>query len=306
MSMSTLSMPLLSLSTMPILLLSLVVFFSSIQITAAENCVLSARKCANFPQFENSQFHDKWGEDLVSVDNPSACLRRAEDFHHWCGNGRKTETPTVAATYVPTADTQIYFPTACEEDWSFYNGHCYIHMWRAKTWWEAEGWCNEHGANLCSVHGKGENEFVFTLTKGLSSWIGYHDTDQDEKHEWSDNSRTDYENMSKDCTGREHEPDCSPKEQAQKWYDWNGADRGTWVCKKPAKWKIPVMRNTSVKELPQMNWDGLKVKAPLQSMPMPASMASVEEEPIKITRKGMDLGKGPQPAAKDCIDCEPE
>lgn len=275
-----------------------------------ENCVLSARKCTNFPQFDNAQFADRFGEDLVGVENSSACLRRAEDFHHWCGNGRETEKPTVAATYVPSGDTQIYFPTACDQGWSFYNGHCYVHVWRAKTWWEAETWCNKEDAHLCSVHGKAENEFVFTLTKGLSSWIGYHDVDQDEKKEWSDNSKTDYENMSQDCSGREDEEDCSPKEQAQKWHDWNGADRGTWVCKKPAKVKVPLLRNTALADMPGMHWDGLRVKARLQDLPsLPASVASGDREPLKEVRKGIDLEKGPLPAPskESCTgECAPD
>merc|ERR1712224_305812 len=108
-----------------------------------------------------------------------------------------------------------------------------------------EAWCNEKGGNLCSIHGKAENEFVFTLTKGLTSWIGYHDQDQDEEMKWTDNSKTDFENMSKNCTGREMDDDCKPEEKAQQWYDWNGADKGTWVCKKEAKYALKILRNTS-------------------------------------------------------------
>jgi len=69
--------------------------------------------------------------------------------------------------------------------------------------------------------------------------------DQDEEYKWSDNTKTDFENMSKNCTGREHEPDCQPEEKAQQWYDWNGADKGTWVCKKPAKYGHGLMRSSS-------------------------------------------------------------
>jgi hypothetical protein len=66
--------------------------------------------------------------------------------------------------------------------------------------------------------------------------------------------------MHSSCEGREHESDCQPKEQAQKWFDWNGADRGTWVCKKPAKWKIPLLRGSALEEIAGMSWDGLKVR----------------------------------------------
>jgi len=186
----------------------------------------------------------------------------------------------------------VYHPTACDENWSLYQDHCYVHVWRAKTWWEAEAWCNTHGANLCSIHGKAENEFVFTLTKGLSSWIGYHDTDQDEKHEWTDNSKSDYENRAKDCTGRENDTDCRPEEKAQQWYDWQGEDRGTWVCKKKAKWGLRVMRNTTdLIALSQMDWEKLKIPIEEMPAPVPASKAEEEEAPPKpVRKKAVELG----------------
>lgn len=88
-------------------------------------------------------------------------MRRAEDFHHWCGNGRDNEQANVAATHMPTMTTQVYalhhtlrffsspprspapqvyHPTACDSSWSLYHRHCYVHVWEAKTWWEAEAW----------------------------------------------------------------------------------------------------------------------------------------------------------------------
>ena len=32
--------------------------------------------------------------------------------------------------------------------------------------------------------------------------------------------------------GGENEPDCKPEERQQQWYDWEGHDRGTFVCKR--------------------------------------------------------------------------
>jgi hypothetical protein len=251
---------------------------------SAAECVLTCKHCENFPLFSNKQFPDKYGEELLGIQNSAACLRRAEDFHHWCGNGRDNDTASVAATYTPSMYSQVYHPTACDPEWSFYNGFCYIHVWRAKTWWESETWCNTKGGNLCSIHGKQENEFVFTLTKGLSSWIGYHDTEQEEEHKWSDDSKTDYENRSKNCTGRETEADCSPAAKAQQWYDWNGADRGTWVCKKPARWAAKVMRNTTtLVELPLLDWEVLKVEITQEKLP--PSAAAEELAPVAPKRQ---------------------
>ncbi|CAD7943648.1 unnamed protein product [Amoebophrya sp. A25] len=244
------------------------------------SCVLSARRCERFPRFENRQFRDTLGEAHLGVnDAGSNCIRRAEDFHHWCGNGRENPKASVAATYTPTGLSQVYHPTACPFGWSLYHKNCYVHVWRAKTWWEAEAWCQEHGANLCSIHGKEENEFVFTLTKGLSSWIGYHDTDQDQEYTWTDNTKTDYENKAKNCTGRETEPDCAPKETAQQWYDWQGEDRGTWVCKKQAKWAVGLMRNTtSLQQLATMDWEELKRPWPEQAVRLEIQRSEDDED----------------------------
>jgi len=291
-------------------------------VTAAENvffvaadvCVVTAKHCENFPQFSNNQFRDKYGEELLGAgENPSRCMRRAEDFHHWCGNGRDNENATVATTYMPSLDAQVYHPTACDPGWSLYHKHCYIHVWRSKTWWEAEQYCNKHNSNLCSIHGKAENEFVFTLTKGLSSWIGYNDVDQDEEFQWSDNTKTDFENMSKNCTGREHEKDCQPEEKAQQWYNWDGADRGTWVCKKPTKWALKLLRKTSPEKLLGIDWEGLKIDQPAekgaglsnaeaQGLPADFKHTRIEDKDVPKKRKEMEIPDEKQEKEK-CLDC---
>jgi hypothetical protein len=126
---------------------------------------------------------------------------------------------------------------------------------------------------------------VFTLTKGISSWIGYNDADQDEEMKWTDNSKTDFENMSKNCTGRENDTDCQPEEKAQQWYDWNGADKGTWVCKKEAKYALKILRNSShpIHSLASMDWEELKypkVEA-IASNENKRSLESEEEEELE-------------------------
>lgn len=276
---------------------------------SASNCVLTVRPggCKNFPEFGGTQFNDHYGEELLSAgEQESYCLRRAEDFHHWCGNGRSSENATVAATYVPEQTTQIYHPNACPNDWSLYHKNCYIHVWRSKTWWDAEAWCNMNGAHLCSIHGKAENGFVFTLTKGLTSWIGYEDVDQDEEYKWSDNTKSDYENRETNCTGRELEPDCQPQEKAQQWYDWNGADRSTYVCKKPAKFATALIRNTtSLEELPLVNWEKFKKEFPTNTEIVEKMGTEEEEEEAlpTLNRKKIDLGKKKEAKKEDCPTC---
>mmetsp|Transcript_19512 Transcript_19512/g.48948 ORF Transcript_19512/g.48948 Transcript_19512/m.48948 type:complete len:307 (+) Transcript_19512:252-1172(+) len=279
------------------------------------SCVLSAQRCQKFPSFAGTQFADRFGEELLGAgDTPASCLRRAEDFHHWCGNGRDVERAAVAATHVKTRQTQVFHPTACDPGWSLYDKNCYIHVWRSKTWWDAEAYCNAHGGNLCSIHGKQENEFVFTLTKGLTSWIGYHDVDQDEKHQWTDNTPSNYENKAKNCTGRELDPDCSdPVEVAQQWHDWEGYDAASWVCKKQAKWKLGLLTNATVlephlAELGRLNWEDLKKPHPAEQIRLQiSSEEEEEEEEASLKEKGAlpsrSGGKRAAGGEKKCLNC---
>lgn len=250
-----------------------------------KGCTITAAQCKNFPEFQRMQFRDYVGEEhLGTGGNEAACLKRAEDFHHWCGNGEQAGAQ-VAATYNPAQWSQAYHPGACERGWSQWDAFCYKHYWEKKTWFEAEALCRQRNAHLASVHSRAENRFVFTLTSGLSAWIGYTDLDQDTHYQWSDNTQDDFTNFAKNCTGREHEPDCAPKERQQQWYDWEGHDAGTFVCKRGALLPMALLKNVSAGELLIRPWSDLWValgpggvfEAPINISGTPASAASLPE-----------------------------
>jgi len=218
-------------------------------------CTITAKECKNYPEFRRTTFRDSVGEShLGAAENDAACLKRAEDFHHWCGNSKNSAS--VAASYNPTQWSQVFVPGACEPGWSQFDTSCYKHYWEKKTWWEAEALCTQRGAHLCSIHAKAENRFIYQLTSGLTAWIGYSDIDQDKEYEWTDNTQNDFSNMAKNCTGREEEPDCKPEERKQQWYDWDGADRGTFICKRDALLPIALL-NVSVQDLVHTPWTSL-------------------------------------------------
>eukprot|EP00931_Biecheleriopsis_adriatica_P004123 TRINITY_DN105838_c0_g1_i1.p1 TRINITY_DN105838_c0_g1~~TRINITY_DN105838_c0_g1_i1.p1 ORF type:complete len:301 (+),score=58.72 TRINITY_DN105838_c0_g1_i1:62-964(+) len=226
---------------------------------APGGCTITANVCRNFPEFQKKQFRDDIGENHAGAGgNDAACLKRAEDFHHWCGNGAAHEAQ-VAATYNSEQLTQVYHPGACQAGWSQWDAFCYKHFWDKKTWFEAEAICRQHGegSHLASIHSRAENRFIFTLTNGLSAWIGYTDLDQDTHYKWSDNTQDDFSNFAKNCTGREHEPDCKPEEKAQQWYDWEGHDAGTYVCKRNALLPIALLRNVSARIMVEKPWGEL-------------------------------------------------
>eukprot|EP00929_Paragymnodinium_shiwhaense_P025648 TRINITY_DN15453_c0_g1_i2.p1 TRINITY_DN15453_c0_g1~~TRINITY_DN15453_c0_g1_i2.p1 ORF type:complete len:345 (+),score=79.13 TRINITY_DN15453_c0_g1_i2:69-1103(+) len=224
---------------------------------AAKGCTITVKACKNFPEYHRSQFRDSLGETHKSAgSNEAACLKRAEDFHHWCGN-EEGMGAQVAATYNPQRLSQIYHPGACEKGWSQWDAFCFKHYWEKRNWFEAERLCRDRDAHLASIHSQAENRFIYTLTHGLSAWIGYTDIDQDTHYTWSDNTQDDFTNFAKNCTGREHEPDCKPEEKAQQWYDWNGGDEGTFMCKRNVKVPVNLLKNITAGNLTAIPWETL-------------------------------------------------
>lgn len=223
----------------------------------SQGCTITAAACKNFPEYQKKQFRDSLVEDhLDGKNNDAQCLKRAEDFHHWCGNNA-ADGAQVAATHGPSEVTQIYHPGACDAGWSQWDAFCYKHYWEKRNWFDAERLCRERDSHLVSVHSRAENRFVYTLTHGLSAWIGYTDLDQDTHFQWSDNTQDDFSNFAKNCTGREEEPDCKPEEKVQQWYDWEGHDEGTFVCKRNALIPMSLLRNVTAAMMTLKRWDSL-------------------------------------------------
>lgn len=220
-------------------------------------CTITAKVCENFPEFQRKQFRDDLGEEhLGTRDSEAACLKRAEEFHHWCGNP-EAEGVQVAATYNPMKWSQFYHPGACDKGWSQWDSFCYKFYLEMKTWFEAEQVCRDANANLVSVHSRAENRFVNSLAHGLKVWIGYTDLDQDTHYQWSDNTQDDFTNFAKNCTGREHEPDCQREEVQQQWYKGKGDERSPYVCKKSALVPLGLLRNVTAAQLIQDSWAAL-------------------------------------------------
>lgn len=257
----------------------------------AGNCVITAKECFNFPQFRRTQFRDKTRFE----DHPEPCLRRSEEFHKWCGNEKKT---SVAATYTPSLTTQVYRPKLCDPGWSLYAGNCYLHDWRRATWWESDAVCKSLGGNLASIHSEEENRFVFGMTRGLTAWIGFVDIRKKEEPknwQWTDTTEHDFSNWSRNCTGREHEPDCAPEQKAQQWYEWDGGDKGTFVCKKEAKKTVDLIVGWTLDEIAESSWKLIRAtpsETPI--VPLNNTLIVVVHSPRNVTEsfKAKNATKG--------------
>jgi len=226
-----------------------------------EGCTITAKVCQNFPEFQRTQFRDILGEEHVQAgSDEAACLKRAEEFHHWCGNSA-SEGVQVAATYNPQRWSQLYNPGACDKGWSQWDAFCYKFHLEMKTWYEAEKICRDQESHLASVHSRAENRFINNLAHGLKVWIGYTDVDQDTHYTWSDNTQDDFTNFAKNCSGRELEPDCQREEVQQQWYKGKGSDASPFVCKKNALLPMSLLLNTSAQQLTETPWLALSAAA---------------------------------------------
>merc|ERR1711920_782820 len=131
------------------------------------------------------------------------------------------------------------------------------YVWSMKTWPEAETLCRERDSHLASVHSHAENRFISTLAWGLKAWLGYTDVDKDTHYKWSDNTQDDFTNFAKNCTGREHEPDCKHEEVQQQWYSSRGTDTSPYVCKRNARLSLSLLKNTTSQDLVATPWTKL-------------------------------------------------
>jgi len=218
-------------------------------------CTITASDCLNFPEFSGMQFRDELGEEhLETGSNEAACLKRAEDFHHWCGNNQSSGSQ-VAATYNPKRLSQLYHPGACDKGWSQWDAFCYKYFLEMETWPSAEAICRQRDSHLVSIHSQEENRFVAVLQHGLKGWIGYTDINKDTHYEWSDNTQDDFTNFAKNCTGREHEPDCKQEEVQQQWYSSSGTSTSPYTCKRNARLPgLSLLRNTTAGLLVNTSW----------------------------------------------------
>eukprot|EP00439_Symbiodinium_sp_Y106_P087540 s2_g76.t2 len=135
--------------------------------TRGDGCIITAKVCRNFPEFNRTQFRDTLGEEhLGAGTEAAACLRRAEDFHHWCGNGPEPGA-SVASTFSQEGVSQIYDAGACLPGWSQFDAFCYKFFLDMNTWAEAEATCRDLNSHLVSIHSRMENSFVHGLAHGL-------------------------------------------------------------------------------------------------------------------------------------------
>ncbi|CAJ1382603.1 unnamed protein product [Effrenium voratum] len=262
---------------------------------ASATCLITAKVCANFPEFNRTQFRDTFAD--LDAGDAAACLKRAEDFHHWCGNAVDGDVrPVVAASFGER--TWFYEPGACDAGWSQWQSSCFRFHLDLKTWAEAEAICQEQESHLASVHSREENSFIHQLSHGLTVWIGYTDLDHDSHYTWSDNTQDDFTNFAKNCSG-EVQAGCSREEVQQQWYLGHQAELSPFVCKRsarlPSRW-----RNVSADRLLSEPWERLRASFSAVAKPPRLDSAS-----ISVTSHTLSWTQACRERAVPCDDvCE--
>jgi len=130
---------------------------------------------------------------------------------------------------------------SCPSGWSAYNGNCYKFVSKAKSFSEAEGYCNSiWDAHLASIHSAGENQFIYDSYGGQAGgdiWIG--GKRQGDSFAWLDGTPWDYQNWSPNNPSHRHE-ECAEifalNYYPSNWNDDSCSSRNAFVCQlTPAK-----------------------------------------------------------------------
>lgn len=119
--------------------------------------------------------------------------------------------------------------------------YCFKLMTEFLTWHDARDKCAEYGADLVSIKGEEEADFIKNQVQLCGyTWIGLNDLKNESNYEWSDGGNLTYKAMSPQMDymkdeRADQEMDCIASDQNGQWTNFHCDDKFYSLCKKKLK-----------------------------------------------------------------------
>ncbi|EDO26420.1 predicted protein [Nematostella vectensis] len=129
----------------------------------------------------------------------------------------------------------LFLLDVCGENWTFFNGYCYLTSNTCLSWKQSESACAVLGSGLVSVHNYEENVFIQQQHNGEKSWVGLSDVTSEGRFVWADGSPTNFTNWAPNQPNDYKNQDCVHTLGVNYGYKWNDVQCSSchnYTCKR--------------------------------------------------------------------------
>jgi len=214
---------------------------------------LEYRGSGSYQWYDNSQLRfENWRENGLNTGASTSCtvLRETDPAGEWMDEDCSVLRYSIckAPSTHSTATTPSPTPTApwnsqCGPTWSYdvYGQACYKLVSEQLTWEDAQLACKSLGANLVSIHGSHEQNYINALVMQnigyINFWIGGNDINQNYGWRWSDGSPFYFWNWNDGEPNNKGGTEFCVEMSADMLGRWNDIDcdrKFSYICSKPA------------------------------------------------------------------------
>ncbi|XP_039674639.1 ladderlectin-like isoform X2 [Perca fluviatilis] len=131
-----------------------------------------------------------------------------------------------------------YGQASCLPGWTPFGSRCFAFYSQAKTWIDAETFCQTIGGNLASIHSDAEHGFIRNYTNQVTganrpAWIGGSNAVQVFTWLWTDGSKFDYTSWAAGEPNNQGGGEfCLLMNWNDNWNDWACTNKAAFVCSK--------------------------------------------------------------------------
>ncbi|XP_061551888.1 galactose-specific lectin nattectin-like [Phycodurus eques] len=126
----------------------------------------------------------------------------------------------------------------CPEGYTRLNDRCLVFQHEPRDFSDAESVCNILGGNLVSINSTLENAVIVELIRYSAAifkntWIGYHDTIQEDDFIWTDGTSGDFRDFAASEPNNLDNEDCVNFDDGDEmWHDESCTNLSSFVCAK--------------------------------------------------------------------------